>query len=692
MVSEKVKSKKQKSLFWLLFQLSTFLFVWFIIYLSYFGDDSIIFKAVSQRLFSIPDFILLEVIGYWLLQLCFYMLFTIYIWALTRLIGKLFSWTWDNTRSLGLWLWCLGVLLLFIANNIFYPNSLFGMAIAVMLPRWLSEVTLIILLVVFSVASILALYEIFYCYARKVWLWVILIMLCGLFVFLKILPTIQINEPIQAGNYKQPNVFIIGLDALRPDRIHFYGYHKSQTPAIDSFLKQSIRFRHAITVLARTSPSWVSILTGQYPINNGVRFNLVPQQGLKLQNSLGFIFKRQGYKTIFSTDGRRFDFIDHNFGFDSVIGADATVSNFLMDVVDDTPLSDLIVNSSIGPYLYPYIYANRDIQFTYRPKAYLSLVERRMPKQVRQPIFMCIHFTLAHYPYYWAGEKPSKDAQPSELYNAAVARLDQQLAGFLQYLKKQHLLDNAIVVLMSDHGEALGLPGDRMLSRKTYLKGQHSNSNIFRNLNALQRGNTRLDESAGHGTDILSYSQINSVLAFKRYGGSPIKPRVVKERVALIDIKPTLLHMLRLSSPETDGVSLLPYFQGATKLYPSRMIFSEIGFTPIALKTSKISVQNAFFQSANMFAIQPLTDRIVMKKNIIRQLLKTKQRAVFYKNWVLALYPGPKDILFPVLLNRSTGKWTDDLTTNFANHSPAKKMFARLKGFYGAEITNYLPR
>lgn len=662
------------------------------IYLGYFGDDSIVFKAVSQRLFSIPKFIWFEVIGYWLLQLFFYTLFAIYIWALARLIGKLFSYTWDNTRSLGLWMWCLGVLLLFIANNILYPNSLFGMAIAVMLPRWLSEVTFIILLAIFSVASILALYEVFYCYARKLWFWIMLIVLSGAVVFLAILPTIQIDEPAQVGQYKQPNVFIIGLDALRPDRVHFYGYSKTQSPTIDNFLQQSINFRNAISVMARTSPSWVSILTGQYPINNGVRDNLVSRQGLKLQNSLGYVFKRQGYKTIFATDGRRFDFIDYDFGFDSVIGADETVSNFLMDVVDDTPLSDLVVNSSLGPYFYPDIYGNRDIHFTYQPKAFLSLVERRMPKRVAQPIFMCIHFTLTHYPYSWADTKPSTDTQPSELYDAAVVNVDQQLAGFLQYLQKQHLLDNAIVVLMSDHGEALELPGDRMLSRKTYLKGQYSNPHVFQNLNALQRGNTRLDESAGHGTDILSYSQINSILAIRRYGGKSIKPKIVKQTVALIDIKPTLLQMLSLNSPDTDGVSLLPYFRDTKNPYPSRMIFSEIGFTPTALKSSQISVQNAFFQSASMFAIQPMTNRIVMKDSIMKQLLKTKQRAVFYKHWILALYPGPKDILFPVLFNQTTGKWTDDLTIRFAKNSPAEKMFSELKAMYGREVIDYLSR
>ncbi len=683
------KSEKQKSLFWFLFQLTMILFVWQILYLMYFGVDSIVFKAISQRLFFIPRFVWFEIIGYWGLQFFFYTLFSVWVWALTHFIGRRFSLSGYRTRTLGIYFWCLGVLFLFIANNVFYPHSLFGMSLTVFFPYWLSKLTLGLLVVFFLVVSLFAMYEFCRFFYKKLWLWVCLVLLCLAIVFIEIYPSIKASEPVQVGTYKQPNVFIIGLDALRPDRVHFYGYSKNQTPTIDQFLKNSVRFRHAITVMARTSPSWVSILTGQYPKHNGVRFNLVSQQGLKLQNSLGYVFKRQGYETIFSTDGRRYDFIDHNFGFDKVIGADATFTNFVMDLVDDTPMSDLLSNSPIGRYLYPNIYANRDIGFTYHPNAYLSLVEQQMPKYVKKPVFMSIHFTLAHYPYEWATSPRS--GSNSVLYDAAVSRADKQLGNFLEYLKQQHLLDNAIVILMSDHGEALKLPGDRMLSQKTYLSGKLSKPNVFKTLNALQHDNTRLDESAGHGTDVLSYSQINTLLAFRRYGGELVKAKTVNQMVALIDIKPTILQMLNLPSPDTDGVSLLPYFRGIKNPYPPRMIFSEIGFTPIALKSSTISIQNAFFQSADLFMVQPKTNRIVMKKSMIKKLLKTKQRAVFYKNWALALYPGKQYKLLPVLINRKTKKWTDDLTTSFAKHSPAKRMLAKLKQFYGREVTEYFP-
>jgi hypothetical protein len=164
----------------------------------------------------------------------------------------------------------------------------------------------------------------------------------------------------------------------------------------------------------------------------------------------------------------------------------------------------------------------------------------------------------------------------------------------------------------------------------------------------------------------------------------------VNDVVSLIDIKPTLLQLLQLPSPKTDGLSLVPYLEGKTHPYPPRPIFTEIDFTPIALKSKKVIVQNAIYQSADVFAIEPNTKAVIMKKEMVDKLLLTKQRAIYDQDWVLALYPKEGNLLFPVLANRTTGQWTDDLSTLFAKHSPAENMFKTLQQFYGHEVTDHL--
>lgn len=684
-------TKKPQRLLPLLLQLTFFLFVWQVLMLFYAGDNSVLLNIVMQRFSIIPGYVWLEIAGYYLVELLLYFLLTVLLWCVVRLIAEFYSLPFVRMRLLGLVLWWIAVFALYFANEVFYPNSLFGMMFFVFFSFPVAKFTLTLLLIMLCGAIFIALYQLVRKSYRYWFFWATLLVLSVIVVAYNVAPYEWRHEKVQVGHYSQPNIFIIGLDALRPDRIHANGYPKNQTPNLDQFLKQSVNFRNSITPLARTSPAWVSILTGQYPIHNGVRFNLVAQQPLKLQDSLAYILRRHGYYTIFATDGRRFNFIGHDFGFEKVLGASATVTNFLMGAVDNSPIVNLLADSFLGQLLFPNIYGNRDIDFTYYPTAFSNLVEEGMPKKIHQPIFMAIHFTLSHFPYYWAEQQPSINAPPAELYDIAVHRVDQQFEDFIRYLNRQGLLNNAIVIVLSDHGEALELPGDRMLSYKHYIKGKKSSSTVFDSLNALQRDNKDINTSAGHGTDVLSYSQFNNLLAFRTFGPQKkVEPSTINRMVSLVDLKSTLLHLINVSFKKHDGISLVPYLYGEP-YQQNRYLFAEIGFTPTSIKTTKISIPNAVLQSEDLFTIQPVTHRVIMKSKAVKDLLKTKQRAVYYQNWVLALYPKKNYQLMPVLVNRTTGQWTDDLSSPFAQQSPAKEMMRQLIKFYGAEVRRYYP-
>ena len=67
------------------------------------------------------------------------------------------------------------------------------------------------------------------------------------------------------------NVVLLGIDALRPDHLGSEGYFRDTAPAIDAFLSESVVFEEAFTPLARTYPSWTSLLTGSWPTTPPVR-------------------------------------------------------------------------------------------------------------------------------------------------------------------------------------------------------------------------------------------------------------------------------------------------------------------------------------------------------------------------------------------------------------------------------------
>src|SRR6185295_12960538 len=65
---------------------------------------------------------------------------------------------------------------------------------------------------------------------------------------------------------RPPNVLILASDSLRTDRVE----SPSVMPFTASLVPQGTLFRFGFTPVARTFPSWVSILTGTEPRVHGV--------------------------------------------------------------------------------------------------------------------------------------------------------------------------------------------------------------------------------------------------------------------------------------------------------------------------------------------------------------------------------------------------------------------------------------
>ena len=691
-----LKTNKNKQLLNYILLLTAVLFIGQEIFLVSEQGPNVILAATLHTVFKIPVSIWFMVAWYWGLQIVLYAGFAVLIWwtgVLSSQYAKLperyfFKW--------GFGLWFCGAIILFFANEIYYPLSVFGQLFFSLFPLWLARAVLIVALIPCVIAVVLA--------GLRVLQWLRLYHKIGWLVFIG-LGVVIIGTVSEAMHERAaqvapvvprqwPNIFIIGLDAVRPDRLNYYGYTKNATPAIDRFLKGSTNFSFSLTPIARTYPAWVSILTGQYPKHHHIRFTLTNPAGMDFSHtSLAAILKTYGYKTVFATDGRRFNNLGVEFGFDQQIGPSGTVRNFIMYLVDNLPLIDLISNTRLGEWLYPDIPGNRDEVATYDPKTFISLLEAQLPPNSVQPIFAGIHLNLAHYPYEWAESPLDADTLSySPLYDTAIPRLDEQFNQLMTYLQTHHYLDNAIVVVMSDHGDAFGIAGDRLIATAGFVRGKQSATDIVDKLNALQPGNKMLNTSAGHGTDVLSTAQYRNLLAFQLLGFASGTPATISAPVSLIDIKPTILSLLKIPNQQSDGLSLVPYLQGKTLSFKSpRSIFVELDFTPLGIRSTDISMPNVVLQSADVFEIDPTTEKVMLKPEMIAQLLPTKQKAVYAGDWILALYPyGRENKLFPVLVNKKTGQWTDDLTTRFAQRSSAKQLLRELKIFYGSEVTEYL--
>src|SRR5207253_6362276 len=91
------------------------------------------------------------------------------------------------------------------------------------------------------------------------------------------------------------NVLLVTIDTLRADALGCYG-GPAATPALDRLAADGIRFDFAHAHAVTTLPSHVSILSGQYPFQHGVRDN----SGYRVApdaRTAATVLKQAGYAT-----------------------------------------------------------------------------------------------------------------------------------------------------------------------------------------------------------------------------------------------------------------------------------------------------------------------------------------------------------------------------------------------------------
>ncbi len=640
------------------------------------------FSFVADNL-HIPATILPGIVFFIFAQLFVHLVYCCLAWLITLLIKSLFHVTGNKLLFLAVGIWTAGIVSAAIANQFYFPNSKFAELTAlVLVNRTVAQIALLLFVsldVIFVVLAFISLIRL----SIKKWLFSVPLFL-GVIVasFYSFLPAAPVH-PSDAATAEQPNIIFIGVDSLRPDFLSYFGYEKP-TPFFDSFLNQASVFSEAVTPLARTFPSWTSILSGLYPREIGIRTNLAQQQHINFTHSLPAILQRQGYVTIYATDETRFSNIDKNIGFDRIVSPPIGLNDFLIGTFNDFPLTNILINTRAGQWLFPYSYANRPLFFNYEPDSFLHLLSPTLKANRTQPTFLAVHFCLTHYPYLWSGLNGFEVSNVLERYELSIRRVDKQISDFYTLLKQNHWLDHAIVVLLSDHGEALELSGDRITEKELFVSSHPSSS--IPQFYPPSLDNEAIDESAGHGTDVLGLPQYHTVLAFKLYGLGNYHKGLVPGIVSLLDIKPTILTLLGLPLIETSGQSLAIVIKSGKSLPQSGHIFLESDFSPEAVRTVYPETRKVLLDGVELFQIDPVTTRLYVKDEMNKMIISSKQYADVYGDWILALYPQNKQFYMPILVNLITGDWTNDLQSSFAHRSPAALMLKKLKAFYGNEI------
>jgi arylsulfatase A-like enzyme len=261
--------------------------------------------------------------------------------------------------------------------------------------------------------------------------------------------------------YAGAPIVLISLDTLRADSVTGFGGAPDATPALAAFAQESILFETAIAASHHTAPSHASLLTGFSPFVHGVALGdeggvMALPAGLP---TLAETLKGAGYATAGFTDGiqlrpeRGFDrgFDQFKFATSGLRGKVAPTAAFL-DRVGDAPW--FVFAHTYRPHA-PYLPAaglaeqvlgdyDGPLRDTAREHFGASYKQVMSPDRLdASRAFVAPELTDA-----------ADRALMRRAYEAAVVATDQEFARYLALLKKRGVLERAIVVVTSDHGEA----------------------------------------------------------------------------------------------------------------------------------------------------------------------------------------------------------------------------------------------
>jgi arylsulfatase A-like enzyme len=265
-----------------------------------------------------------------------------------------------------------------------------------------------------------------------------------------------------AGSAAGRSVILISIDTLRADRLPAYGYSAVATPHIDALRAESVLFDNTYTHCPLTLPSHASLLTGLLPPAHGVRNNI----GYRLDpkhTTLAGLLKAKGYATGAAVSAyvlRRTTGLDAGF-------------DFYADVVTAAGAK------AVG-----------DVQRSGPDTVRIALDWVRGVRE--RPFLLFVHLFEPHSPY--TPPEPYR-GRYGETYDGEVAAADAAVGALIAGLRELGVYDQAIVALLSDHGEGLGDHGEAEHGILLYREGLHVP--LLLRLPGGARGGTREAEVAG---------------------------------------------------------------------------------------------------------------------------------------------------------------------------------------------------
>jgi len=365
----------------------------------------------------------------------------------------------------------------------------------------------------------------------------------------------------------RPNIILVITDDQGYGPVGRHGHPWIETPNLNSMYDKSVRFTRFL-VAPTCAPTRSALMTGRHPMRNGVTHTILERERMTLNaTTLPQVLKSAGYTTgIFGKWhlGDEEPYQPHRRGFDEALihGAGGIGQAYKCSCAD----------APGNKYFDPTLRHNGSFVRTngYCTNLFFTgaLGWINQVKSGDAPFFAYITTNAPHGPFIAPPENTKRFTDlgfspKTAGFYGMIENIDENVGRLMAHLKKWDLMENTVVIFMSDNGMTGGGSG-----RLGQSLGKSSDGKQMLPFNAGMKG---LKGSADEGGVRVPF--------FVRWDGR-IKPGVDHGNIAAhIDVFPTLAALAGAKHPanQVEGRSLLPLIEDGKAEWEDRFLFTHKG-------------------------------------------------------------------------------------------------------------------
>ncbi|MBI4831444.1 MAG: sulfatase [Candidatus Lindowbacteria bacterium] len=393
------------------------------------------------------------------------------------------------------------------------------------------------------------------------------------------------------ANDSPTNVVLILLDALRWDGLSCYGNKRKTSPNIDKLAKRSIVFTQAISAAGATPGSIGALMTSKYP-----RFVKETFAGPRELADFGF--------SRFTEEGESIASLPRSM---NTLAKSLSRTGYATAGFTANPLTTSDFGFTNGFDSYEEYCDRRDWDIRPNAKTLNEKVNTWLLRNSRERFFLYLHYMDIHHPYTpcapynrmfkakYLEDKTDVDLSVDwyhssdidylrecsghmrAVYDASIRYVDDQLATLFKTFDKLDLLNNSVIIVLSDHG----------------------------------------DEFLEHGGTLHHNPKLHDELIrvpFLMHLPCKSRAKRIGRLVRTVDIMPTILELAGVEPPtDIEGISLLPLVLGSEGRLPELEAYADAPFRH-AIRTERWKLIQD--EKANTYELYDLVSDPSESKNL----------------------------------------------------------------------------